>query len=173
MPRRGSLCFQPEPVQLLRQPLSSPHWPRGLQGSGCLSLALTWSLLAPCRVPTVPVKNLTGSSPVNPALAGEDGAAVGHPTPAGAGLLGGTCSSGVVFGGTSWVWGDACSSMSFLTPSSRDHRDPDERSWAASLPDTSPQAGAASPTCQQKRDPVHPWYLPHLSQDHQETGQEG
>ncbi|KFW82809.1 E3 ubiquitin-protein ligase DTX4, partial [Manacus vitellinus] len=34
---------------------------------------LTWSLLAPLRVPTVPVKNLTGSSPVNPALAGITG----------------------------------------------------------------------------------------------------
>nr|XP_021151602.1 E3 ubiquitin-protein ligase DTX4 [Columba livia] len=66
-------CTCPQCLLLLRQPLSSPHWPRGLQGSGCLSLALTWSLLAPCRVPTVPVKNLTGSSPVNPALAGITG----------------------------------------------------------------------------------------------------
>lgn len=52
----------------------APAGPWGLQGLGCLPLALMWSLLAPHRVPTVPVKNLTGSSPVNPALAGEDGA---------------------------------------------------------------------------------------------------
>ncbi|NXY11518.1 DTX4 ligase, partial [Pteruthius melanotis] len=42
-------------------------------GRGCLLPLLTWSLLAPLRVPTVPVKNLTGSSPVNPALAGITG----------------------------------------------------------------------------------------------------
>lgn len=64
----------------------APAGPWGLQGLGCLPLALMWSLLAPHRVPTVPVKNLTGSSPVNPALAGEDGAAVGQLVPAGAGL---------------------------------------------------------------------------------------
>lgn len=70
-----------------------------LVGCGCLSLALTWSLLAPCRVPTVPVKNLTGSSPVNPALAGEDGAAAGRPVPTGAGLHGWQVSpSGLVWG---------------------------------------------------------------------------
>ncbi|NWV99436.1 DTX4 ligase, partial [Machaerirhynchus nigripectus] len=48
-------------------------WPRALRGRGCLLPVLTWSLLAPLRVPTVPVKNLTGSSPVNPALAGITG----------------------------------------------------------------------------------------------------
>lgn len=64
-------------------------WPPGAAGTGCLPPALMWFLLAPCRVPTVPVKNLTGSSPVNPALAGEDGAAAGCLVPMGAGLLGG------------------------------------------------------------------------------------
>uniref|UniRef100_A0A8B9Z7B2 E3 ubiquitin-protein ligase n=1 Tax=Buteo japonicus TaxID=224669 RepID=A0A8B9Z7B2_9AVES len=51
----------------------APAGPWGMQGLGCLPLALMWSLLAPHRVPTVPVKNLTGSSPVNPALAGITG----------------------------------------------------------------------------------------------------
>lgn len=47
---------------------------------GCLgNCCLVWAvspdavLCFLCRVPTVPVKNLNGSSPVNPALAGEDG----------------------------------------------------------------------------------------------------
>ncbi|NWI78603.1 DTX4 ligase, partial [Dryoscopus gambensis] len=70
LPHRGILCFQPGPVQLLRQLLCGP-W--ALWGRGCLLPVLTWSLLAPLRVPTVPVKNLTGSSPVNPALAGITG----------------------------------------------------------------------------------------------------
>lgn len=69
---------------------------------------LMWSLLAPCRVPTVPVKNLTGSSPVNPALAGEDGAAAGCLVPMGNGLLGGgggISPSRVVFWGNIWGLG--------------------------------------------------------------------
>ncbi|NXI24680.1 DTX4 ligase, partial [Sterrhoptilus dennistouni] len=70
LPHRGILCFQPGPVQLLRQLLCGP-W--ALWGCGCLLPVLMWSLLAPFRVPTVPVKNLTGSSPVNPALAGITG----------------------------------------------------------------------------------------------------
>lgn len=78
MPHRGILSFQPGPVQLLRQLLRGP-W--ALRGRGCLLPVLMWSLLAPLRVPTVPVKNLTGSSPVNPALAGEDGAAAGAGSP--------------------------------------------------------------------------------------------
>ncbi|NWV03685.1 DTX4 ligase, partial [Ptilonorhynchus violaceus] len=49
-------------------------WPLGPVGPW---VPPTWvliqSLLAPLRVPTVPVKNLTGSSPVNPALAGITG----------------------------------------------------------------------------------------------------
>ncbi|XP_030917361.1 E3 ubiquitin-protein ligase DTX4 [Geospiza fortis] len=60
----------PGPVQLLRQLLCGPWAP---WGCGCLLPVLTWSVLAPLRVPTVPVKNLTGSSPVNPALAGITG----------------------------------------------------------------------------------------------------
>uniref|UniRef100_A0A8C9N4F2 E3 ubiquitin-protein ligase n=1 Tax=Serinus canaria TaxID=9135 RepID=A0A8C9N4F2_SERCA len=69
-PVGGFSFFQPGPVQLLRQLLSGP-W--ALWGCGCLLPVLTWSVLAPLRVPTVPVKNLTGSSPVNPALAGITG----------------------------------------------------------------------------------------------------
>lgn len=71
-------------------------WPLGPVGTWVPILpALTWSLLAPLRVPTVPVKNLTGSSPVNPALAGEEGAAAGAGSPG----TGGTNSpSGAGFG---------------------------------------------------------------------------
>lgn len=36
------------------------------------------SALCFCRVPTVPVKNLSGSSPVNPALAGKEAPAEGR-----------------------------------------------------------------------------------------------
>lgn len=83
----------------------APAGPWGMQGLGCLPLALMWSLLAPHRVPTVPVKNLTGSSPVNPALAGEDGAAVEQLVPAGAGLPRGESAPVGVFCGNIWGLG--------------------------------------------------------------------
>lgn len=132
--------------------------------------ALTWSLLAPLRVPTVPVKNLTGSSPVNPALAGEDGAAAGAGSP---GTGGQAAPVGRDLGS---IWGPGCcwfSSVPFVTSLRRDHGDPHERGRAARVPDPAPQAGAAPPARQQERDPVHPRHLPLLPQDHQETGQEG
>lgn len=167
LPHRGILCFQPGPVQLLRQ-LSCGPW--ALWGRECLLPALTWSLLAPLRVPTVPVKNLTGSSPVNPALAGEDGAAAGAGSP---GTGGQTAPVGRDLGSS---WGPGCcwfSSLPFVTSLRRDHGDPHERGRAARVPDPAPQAGAAPPARQQERDPVHPRHLPLLPQDHQETGQEG
>lgn len=120
------------------------------------------------------MKNLNGSSPVNPALAGEDEAAAGQPVLLPVAFPGGQVSPrGLVFGKAAVVWSHAGSSVHFPTPLPRDHRDPDERGWAARLPDTAPQAGTAPPARQQKRDPVHPWHLPHLPQDHKEAGQEG
>ncbi|NWV38103.1 DTX4 ligase, partial [Grantiella picta] len=76
-PLRGSVTPEPgerhlggpqPPVEgwrALLGPSPSPQVPGDRSGDG--------SLLAPPRVPTVPVKNLTGSSPVNPALAGITG----------------------------------------------------------------------------------------------------
>lgn len=53
----------------------SSQGPLGCSGNCCLVRAAGPHLVLCflCRVPTVPVKNLNGSSPVNPALAGEDG----------------------------------------------------------------------------------------------------
>ncbi|NWR24099.1 DTX4 ligase, partial [Emberiza fucata] len=78
LPLSGDSLFPPRAYAVAQQLLCGP-W--ALWGRGCLLPVLTWSVLAPLRVPTVPVKNLTGSSPVNPALAGEDGAAAGAASP--------------------------------------------------------------------------------------------
>lgn len=110
------------------------------------------------RVPTVPVKNLNGSSPVHPALAGK------YP------------HTELTFKGLNMLNRESAisSSASIKTPLCfavfRHHRDSDECSRTSCVPDQTSKAGASPTTCQQERHQAGAWSGPLLQEDHQETG---
>lgn len=99
-------------------------------------------------VPTVPVKNLNGSSPVHPALAGKN---LRMPTSEKAGPF---------------------PPQTVFLFSSRDHWNPDECCRSARVSDPASETGPAPPTRQQERHQTRARLQPLLQKNYQETGSE-
>jgi len=139
-------------------------WGRAVGGGDAASAAEPLPLPSPRRVPALPVKNLNGTGPVHPALAGKGGPATGRASPRGdTGELGGRKAGWMAVG-----WTDGRTAP---LARRRDDGHPPVCRRAARLPDPCPQARPAPAARQQERHQTRARGQWHLQEDQEAAPQ--